>query len=71
MESPNPLPDVLEAETFEGRIIIRRFTDQLTGADELERSTKAAQAEIDEEKETEEQRRLKLLYEDPANSSTS
>jgi hypothetical protein len=71
MASPNPPPDVLEAQRFEGRIIIRRFTDQLTGADELERSTKAAQAEIDKEEETEEQRRLKLLYEDLANSSTS
>ncbi|OCK92401.1 uncharacterized protein K441DRAFT_570421, partial [Cenococcum geophilum 1.58] len=39
---------------FEGRFVIRRFTDQFTGADELERSTKAAQAEIDEEEEREE-----------------
>jgi hypothetical protein len=71
MASPQPQPDDLEAEVLEGQIIIRRFTDELTGANELERSTKAAQAEIDEEEKTEEQRRMKLLYESPANSSAS
>jgi hypothetical protein len=71
MPSPQPQPDDLQAEVLEGQIIIRRFTDELTGANELERSTKAAQAEIDEEEETEEQRRMKLLYESPANSSAS
>ncbi|KAI0537931.1 hypothetical protein GGR58DRAFT_469946 [Xylaria digitata] len=71
MAGPNPPPDDLEAQRFEGRMIIRRFTDQLTGADELERSTKAAQEEIDKEEELEETRRLKLLYENPADSSIS
>ncbi|KAF2967369.1 hypothetical protein GQX73_g6225 [Xylaria multiplex] len=71
MTSPNPLPDDLEAQRFEGRMLIRRFTDQLTGVDELERSTKAAQAEIDKEEELEETKRLKLLYENPADSSIS
>lgn len=63
-------PDTVEAQRFEGQIIIRRFTDHLTGADELERSTKAAQAEIDEE-EKERQRQLMLFYKDPATTSTS
>jgi len=69
MTAPDQLHDVLQAERIEGRLIIRRFTDQLTGTDELVRSTKAAQAEIEDEEETEDQRRLKLLYE--ANTSTS
>jgi hypothetical protein len=69
MTAPDRLPDVLQTKRIEGRLIIRRFTDQLTGTDELVRSTKAAQAEIGDEEETEDQRRLKLLYE--ANTSTS
>jgi hypothetical protein len=68
---PSSLLDVIEAQRFEGRVVIRRFTDKLTGVDELERSTKAAQAERDEEEELEERRRLKLLYKGPADSSTS
>lgn len=71
MATPTPLTDVIETQRLEGRLIIRRFTDQLTDSDELERSTKAAQAEMDEEEETEEQRRLKALYESPANSTIS
>ena len=63
--------DVVDAHRFEGRIIVRRFTDQLTGSDELERSTKAAQEEIDEDERTEEQRRLRLLYEDSSGDDTS
>ncbi|KAI3316662.1 hypothetical protein HD806DRAFT_517086 [Xylariaceae sp. AK1471] len=71
MATPTLLLDVLEAQRFEGRVVIRRFTDELTGADELERSTKAAQEERDEEEELEEARRLRLLYEGPADNSTS
>ncbi|KAI3339974.1 hypothetical protein F4824DRAFT_453748 [Ustulina deusta] len=71
MASPSPPLDDLEARRLEGRVIIRRFTDQLTGVDELEQSTKAAQEEIDNEEELEEIRRLKLLYESPADNSTS
>ncbi|TGJ83183.1 hypothetical protein E0Z10_g5585 [Xylaria hypoxylon] len=71
MDSPIPLLDDMEAQRFEGKMIVRRFTDQLTGSDELERSTKAAQEEIDKEEELEEIRRLKLLYESPADSNNS
>lgn len=60
--------DGIEDQMFQGRILVRRFTDQLTGADELERSTKAAQAEIDEEHEIRERQRLELLFKGPENS---
>lgn len=71
MESSSRLDDDPEAQILEGRVIIRRFTDQLKGSDDLERSTKAAQAEMDEDEEAVAQARLKLLYENPANSSTT
>ncbi len=71
MDSHSPPLDDLEARRLEGRVIIRRFTDQLTGVDELEQSTKAAQEEIDNEEELEEIKRLKLLYESPTANSTS
>ncbi|XXH00047.1 hypothetical protein Hte_006388 [Hypoxylon texense] len=61
-------PHSLEDEELEGRLIIRRFTDELAGSNELERLTKAAQAEIDEEEEKKERQRLRLLYESPGNS---
>ncbi|KAH6974934.1 hypothetical protein BKA56DRAFT_589797 [Ilyonectria sp. MPI-CAGE-AT-0026] len=63
----SPFDDV-EDQMFNGRIIVRRFTDQLTGADDLERSTKAAQAEIDEEHEMRERQRLELFFKGPENS---
>ncbi|KAI0198041.1 hypothetical protein F4808DRAFT_437454 [Astrocystis sublimbata] len=56
--------DVLESEKLEDRRTIRQFTDQLAGANELERLTKAAQAERDEIQEEEERKRMRLLYED-------
>ncbi|KAK5630513.1 hypothetical protein RRF57_006228 [Xylaria bambusicola] len=71
MSSPSPLFDDLEARRIEGRVIIRQFTDQLAGTDELEQSTKAAQEEIDKEEELEEIKRLKFLYESSADSSIS
>ncbi|KAI1289048.1 hypothetical protein F5Y03DRAFT_378571 [Xylaria venustula] len=71
MISSEPLPDDVIGEEPESRMIIRRFTDQLTGTDELELSTKAAQEEIDKEEELDEIRRLKLLYESPADRSIS
>ncbi|RYC65181.1 hypothetical protein CHU98_g1062 [Xylaria longipes] len=66
---PSSTVDVFEAERFEGRVIIRRFTDELVGANELERSTKAAQVEVDEEEKIEERKRIRLLYEDPEDGS--
>ncbi|KAK2741839.1 hypothetical protein FQN55_008126 [Onygenales sp. PD_40] len=71
MTSTEPSINIHNDEGFVGRILIRRFTDQLTGANDLERSTKAAQIEIDEEEETEEHRRLKQLYESPADINIS
>ncbi|KAI0809846.1 hypothetical protein GGR55DRAFT_689098 [Xylaria sp. FL0064] len=71
MANPTSLLDELETKKLEGRVIIRRFTDQLAGANELERSTKAAQEEIEKEDELEETRRLKVLYESPADYSIS
>jgi hypothetical protein len=61
----------LEDERLMARVITRRFTDQLTGANTLEQSTIAAQAESDEEEELEEHRRLRLLIEGPEESDTS
>lgn len=71
MASTSAADDVLEARRFEGRVIIRRFTDELTGADELERSTRAAQEDIDKEEELEEAKRLRMLYDDPSESGNS
>ncbi|KAL2694964.1 hypothetical protein Neosp_001553 [[Neocosmospora] mangrovei] len=68
MENRKSPFDDLEDQMFNGRIIVRRFTDQLTGADNLERSTKAAQAEIDEEHEMRERQRLELFFKSPENS---
>ncbi|KAI1378366.1 hypothetical protein F4677DRAFT_443578 [Hypoxylon crocopeplum] len=70
MASPQPLLHDPKAEALEGRSIIRRFTDELAGSNGLERSTKAAQAEMDEEEETKELSRLRLLYESPANGDS-
>ncbi|KAI1483503.1 hypothetical protein F4774DRAFT_367774 [Daldinia eschscholtzii] len=64
MASSRPLIRGSEAaDAFEAQQIIRRFTDELSGSNELERSTKAAQAEIDEEEEENERLRLRSLYE--------
>ncbi|KAI0850705.1 hypothetical protein F5Y00DRAFT_268133 [Daldinia vernicosa] len=52
-----------ELDALEGQRVIRRFTGELAGSNELERSTKAAQAEIDEEELDNERLRLKSLYE--------
>lgn len=64
-------PDAREAEILEGRLIIRRFTGQLEGADELEQSTQAAQEEIDEEESSEERRRLQQYFEDGDDNTNS
>lgn len=61
----------LEDERNVGRVITRRFTDQLTGSNTLEQLTIAAQAESDEEEELEEHRRLRLLIEGPEESGVS
>ncbi|KAI1803968.1 hypothetical protein F4811DRAFT_522373 [Daldinia bambusicola] len=63
MATSRPLLRDPEADAFKNQQIIRRFTDELAGSNELERSTKAAQAEIDEEEEESERLRLRLLYE--------
>ncbi|KAI0891984.1 hypothetical protein F4806DRAFT_481308 [Annulohypoxylon nitens] len=67
MASPKPFDDVA-ADALEGRQVIRRFTDELAGNNELERSTKAAQIHIDEEEHEKERLRLKLLYESGGNT---
>ncbi|KAI1348457.1 hypothetical protein F5Y01DRAFT_306769 [Xylaria sp. FL0043] len=61
----------LDDHKFKGRMIIRRFTDQLAEANELERSIKAAQGEIQKEEELEETRRLKALCESSADNRNS
>jgi hypothetical protein len=71
MADSNFPSDVLEVERIEGRLITRRFTDDLTGSNTLERLTKAAQAESDEEQEIENESRVRLLYEGPEKSSTA
>ncbi|KAK3350268.1 hypothetical protein B0T25DRAFT_263212 [Lasiosphaeria hispida] len=67
----SPLPHDVTTREFEGRILVRRFTDQLPGDNELERQTKAAEAEMEEEEEAEEHRRLKQLYYGPENDKAS
>jgi hypothetical protein len=69
MTNSNFPSDILEVERIEGRLITRRFTDELTGSNTLERLTKAAQAESDEEQELENESRVRLLYEGPERSS--
>lgn len=64
--------DDVESERAEGQILIRRFTDQLEGANELEISTIAAQTRRDEEIEAEERARMKKLYSElPGTNSPS
>ena len=53
-----------DTERMEGQILIHRFTDQLAGSNELERTTRAAQDQIDNDIEAEHQARMKMLYED-------
>lgn len=72
MTPSNDFQDALGDRTFEGRLIVRRFTDQLTGSDPLVRSTQAAQLELEaEEEEAEEQQQLERLFQDSANVSAS
>ena len=61
----------LEEERQVGRIITRRFTDELTGSSTLEQLTITAQEESDDEAELEEQRRLMRLIEGPEDSDVS
>ena len=61
----------LEDERLMGRVVTRRFTDQLTGSNTLEQLTIEAQAESDEEEELEEHQRLRLIFEGPGESGTS
>ncbi|KAI0101139.1 hypothetical protein F4814DRAFT_432368 [Daldinia grandis] len=58
-----------EVDALEGQHIIRRFTDELAGSNELQRSTKAAQAEIDKDELDNETLRLRSLYESPESRS--
>lgn len=67
----DPELDAREAEILEGRVLIRRFTDQLEGADDLEQSTQAAQAEIEEQEAAEERRRLQQYFEDGDSNNNS
>jgi hypothetical protein len=60
-----------DALRLEGRVIVRRFTDQLTGTSTLEQQVQDAQLESDEEEEDEQRQRLRMLYEGPANSQAS
>ncbi|KAL9090668.1 MAG: hypothetical protein Q9165_005156 [Trypethelium subeluteriae] len=48
----------------ESQVVVRRFTDELTGTTALERQVQEAQMESDEEEDKETRQRLKLLYED-------
>lgn len=69
-DTNSPFND-LEDERLMGRVVTRRFTDQLTSSNTLEQLTIAAQAESDEEEELEEYRRLKLLIGGPEESGSS
>ena len=66
MANSQPLDDPT-FDTLQGQQVIRRFTFELEGSNELERSTKAARVQIDEEEENEERLRLKSLYESSGN----
>lgn len=48
----------------QNRTLVRRFTDELEGTTELERSTQAAQASIDERVQAHRNTRLQRLYND-------
>ncbi|KAF4961385.1 hypothetical protein FSARC_10201 [Fusarium sarcochroum] len=60
-----------EGRLVQGKILIRRFTDELMGANDLEQSTIAAQAEIEEEEEKENNSRLRHLFDDSPDGNTS
>ena len=60
----------LESEKLEDRRLIRRFTDQLPGASDLERATKAAQEKRDEDAEAEHRVRMRRLYDEPLEHSS-
>ncbi|KAI0151598.1 hypothetical protein GGR57DRAFT_513917 [Xylariaceae sp. FL1272] len=71
MAGPGRTLEGLQCRRFEGRVIIRRFTDQMPGTDELERSTKAAQADAEEEEDLERRRQMRLLYADLEDEAAS
>lgn len=69
--SNSTLVHSVEAQRFEGRVIVRRFTDQLVGTNELERLTKAAQEEKEREEKLKEEKRLRQLFDDTADNQPS
>jgi hypothetical protein len=53
-----------EIERHEGRMLVRRFTEELTGETTLERATSSAQAEQDAIAEEQMTARVRALFED-------
>jgi len=62
--------DVREVEEEVGKMIVRRFTDQLNGDPELERATKAAQEQRDEAEEAAYEMKLRSYYDDTSEDSS-
>jgi hypothetical protein len=56
--------EVHENVKEEGRVLVRRFTDELEGSTALERETKATQKQISEEEEAKQSARLRKLYDE-------
>lgn len=65
-----PPLEFMAAARLDGQVIIRRFTNELKGQNELELSTKAAQVAIVDEEESNQQKRLKALWESPTDSAS-
>jgi hypothetical protein len=60
--------DQIEVEGQDGRVVMRRITDECTGTTPLERSIIQTQVDSDEEDELQDQSQLKLLFERPESS---
>lgn len=55
-------PNSCEADDIQSRAIIRRFTGELTGATILEKETKGAQVQQDEDQKAEDRQRMQQYY---------
>jgi hypothetical protein len=55
---------------LEGQELVRRFTDELEGATPLERETKAAQKQFDDEERARQVERLRILYDERSGNSS-
>lgn len=71
MASSSILSESVESRQFRGRIIVRRFTDQLVGTNDLEQLTIAAQEDEQRQERLEEEERRRQLFQDTADDEPS